>query len=794
MPGTPLLTRLALAGALLVAVPTAASAAAPSSTLVGRAILPAATSSPAPAPFARQPVGGFSNLLVDPRGRPGDYLAMTDNGYGTKANSPTFLLRVYRVRPDFTTRRGGDGSVEVLDRTQLRDPRGFVGFPIQTEGTRTRLLTGADFDIESMRIDGEGDWWFGDEFGPFLLHTNDRGVLLEAPIPTPGVKSPDSPYLAAGETPTLPSSGGFEAMAISRSGRYLYPGLEKALVGDTDPNRRRFLQFDLRAHRYTGRRYDYRTDAPGNVLGDLTALDANRYLVVERDFKDGAATSFDRVFVIDLRRVDADGFLVKRSVIDLLDIADPARLSERGGRPGDLGIGDPFSFPYITTEAVLPLGGDRVALVNDNNFAAGGGRNPNLPVDNDFIVVKVPGLRDAADEPDRPDDDDNDDATPGRDDQIRFATFNASLNRGADGRLVADLAKPGNAQADAVAEIIQRVRPDVLLINEFDYDAEGLAARRFGRNYLSVRHGDAAPIRYPYRFVAPSNTGVPTGLDLDNSGTVGGGNDAFGFGDFPGQYGMLVLSKYPIDQGAARTFREFRWADMPGALLPDDAATPAPADWYSPAELAIFRLSSKSHWDVPIRVGAGRTIHFLTSHPTPPTFDGPEDRNGRRNHDEIRFTADYVDPSRSSYIYDDDGQSGGLPRGSDFVIAGDQNSDPLDGDSVPGSAQQLLDSPFVDSRRAPTSVGGPEQARLQGGANTTHRGDPATDTADFNDNPAPGNLRADYVLGSRTLRPVGGGVFWPAVADPLLSLVGTFPFPSSDHRMVWLDVVPRRNR
>src|SRR5262245_34343145 len=184
---------------------------------------------------------------------------------------------------------------------------------------------------------------------------------------------------------------------------------------------------------------------------------------------------------------------------------------------------------------------------------------------------------------------------------VRFATFNASLNRNAAGQLVSDLSTPANAQAQAVAEIIQRVQPDVLLINEFDFAPEALAL--FQDNYLSLSQHGAQPIFYPYRFIGPSNTGVPTGFDLDNSGSVGGPNDALGFGLFPGQFGLAVYSKYPIDTSAARTFQTFLWKDMPGAILPDDPATSAPADWYSPAELEIFRLSSKSHWDLPLQLG-----------------------------------------------------------------------------------------------------------------------------------------------------------------------------------------------
>jgi len=380
--------------------------------------------------------------------------------------------------------------------------------------------------------------------------------------------------------------------------------------------------------------------------------------------------------------------------------------------------------------------------------------------------------------------------------QVRFATFNASLNRNAAGALRSDLSTPANAQARTIAEIVQRVQADVLLINEFDFDP--VAAQLFRDNYLAIGQNGAQPIRYDHWFIAPSNTGIASGFDLNNDGRVvtqpgapGYGDDAFGFGAFPGQFGLVVYSRFPILTGQVRTFQQFLWKDMPGALLPDDPATAAPADWYSPAELAVFRLSSKSHWDLPLQIGR-RTVHFLVSHPTPPVFDGAEDRNGRRNFDEIRFWADYVRPGRGHYLYDDNGRHGGLRPGSHFVIAGDMNSDPFDGDSVPGAAQQLLDHHWINSDFVPVSAGAVEASALQGGANATHRGNPAHDTADFADVPGPGNLRADYVLPSRRLDVLGGGVFWPVLSDPLSRLTGTFPFPSSDHRLVWLDVrVPR---
>jgi len=374
---------------------------------------------------------------------------------------------------------------------------------------------------------------------------------------------------------------------------------------------------------------------------------------------------------------------------------------------------------------------------------------------------------------------------------VRFSTFNASLNRNADGQLVDHLSTPGNAQAANVAEVIQRVRPDVLLINEFDFDPQGTALRLFQDNYLSVPHNGAAPIEYPYAFTAPSNTGIASGFDLNNFGGVvttpgapGYGDDALGFGAFPGQFGMAVYSRYPIDEAAVRTFQNFLWKDMPGNLMPPG--------WYTAEEQAVLPLSSKSHWDLPIRIGK-RTVHFLVSHPTPPVFDGAEDRNGRRNFDEIRFWADYVTPGDGSYIYDDEGGRGGLEPGASFVIAGDQNSDPLDGDSIPGSIQQLTENPRVNASSTPDSAGAVEATQRQGGANLTHRSDPRFDTADFSDS-APGNLRADYVLPSSDLRIWDSAVFWPTRSDPLSRLTGEFNvevpfgFPTSDHRLVWVDV------
>ncbi|NET73060.1 MAG: phytase, partial [Sphaerospermopsis sp. SIO1G2] len=339
-----------------------------------------------------------------------------------------------------------------------------------------------------------------------------------------------------------------------------------------------------------------------------------------------------------------------------------------------------------------------------------------------------------------------------------------------------------------VAEIIQLNNPDVLLINEFDYlESNPLqAVELFQQNYLSISQNGATPVEYPYAYIAPSNTGIPSGFDLNNDGTVGGGNDAFGFGFFPGQFGMLLLSKYPIDTPNVRTFQEFLWKDMPNSLLPTISTPGSGTPWYSPEEQEVLRLSSKSHWDVPILID-GETVHVLVSHPTPPVFDGDEDRNGKRNHDEIRFWSDYVTPEIGDYIYDDDGNLGGLAAGSSFVIMGDQNADPFDGDSFDNAILQLLQNPYINTNSIPSSLGGVEQASLQGGANDNHSGNPAFDTADFADG-SPGNLRVDYVLPSADLQITNSAVFWPEASDPNFASVGTFPFPSSDHRLVFTDV------
>ena len=369
---------------------------------------------------------------------------------------------------------------------------------------------------------------------------------------------------------------------------------------------------------------------------------------------------------------------------------------------------------------------------------------------------------------------------------LRVATYNTSLYNDTDGGLIQRL-EAGDPAARGIATVLQRVRPDVVLLNEFDYDADGRAADVFQRDYLEVAQAaNAQPLRYPYRYYAPVNTGVPSGLDLDRNGTVGGdgrdrGNDAWGYGLHPGQYGMLVLSRYPIAIEQVRSFQLLKWSAMPDALRPID---PQSRGYYYPdAVWSQLRLSSKSHWDVPIQTPHG-LLHLLVSHPTPPVFDGPEDRNGARNADELRLWREYLDndAADASWLCDDSGRCGGLPAGERFVIAGDLNNDPIDGDGRHDAILDLIEHPRTLRFPAPRSVGAGAAARRTGGANAGHRGDAAEDTGDFG--PAVGNLRLDYVLPSAGLRVVDSGVFWPSPAT-----ADAVPAGASDHRAVWIDLI-----
>lgn len=356
---------------------------------------------------------------------------------------------------------------------------------------------------------------------------------------------------------------------------------------------------------------------------------------------------------------------------------------------------------------------------------------------------------------------------------LRVATYNTSLYNDTDGALIARL-QAGDDNARRVAAVIQHLRPDVLLLNEFDYDAGERAAELFQREYLEVGQSGQAPLRYDYRFSAPVNTGEPSGLDLDGDGASDTPNDAWGYGRHPGQYGMLVLSRYRIDAAAVRSFRMLRWADLPGARRPlrEDGGP-----FHPDAVWSQLRLSSKSHWDVPIHAPGG-VLHFLVAHPTPPVFDGPEDRNGLRNFDEIRLLAEYLSPGDKPWLCDDSGRCGGLAADARFVIASDMNADPADGDGVPGAIAQLLAHPRVQAELLPRSAGAAALAATYGIA---RHGDVASHTGDYG--PRTGTLRLDYVLPSREFKVRDAQVFWPLGDAQQVDWL-----TASDHRPVWVDL------
>jgi hypothetical protein len=373
-------------------------------TLEGFATFPADTFAPGPTsgqfiaaangrtpPFIdKQPVQGISSVL---RAWNGDFLVMSDNGFGAQNNSADYVLRVYRISPDFRTRRDGDGTIDIRSFITLRDPGHHVNFPIVAEQEfysassvpvdpairERRLLTGADFDIEAFREAPDGTFWFGDEFGPFLLHTDRLGRVLEAPIPLPGVQSPQNPFLGPNR-PNLPSSRGFEGMAITPDGKTLYPMLEGPLTTDSDQQRLIIYQFDIKHRRYTSKQWFYRLDVAGYSIGDLTAITNTRFLVIERDQAQGAAALFKKIFIVDLKDVDENGFLVKHEIADLLNIADPHNLGGQGPR---------FTFPFQTIESVIPLGPRSIGVLDDNNYPFSNGRVAGQSDPNEFIILRL---------------------------------------------------------------------------------------------------------------------------------------------------------------------------------------------------------------------------------------------------------------------------------------------------------------------------------------------------------------------------------------------------------------------
>jgi hypothetical protein len=348
---------------------------------------------------------------------------------------------------------------------------------------------------------------------------------------------------------------------------------------------------------------------------------------------------------------------------------------------------------------------------------------------------------------------------------VRIATWDVALARSGAGLLLADLAKSPSPQLDAVAEVIQAARPDVLLLTGIDDDHRGMALAALAA--LLARGAEG--IDYPHRFRAPVNAGEPSGHDIDGNGKRTDWADGWGWGRFPGNGGMAILSRLPIDSAAARSFRLLPWSTLPDALLPARTdGTPFP----DPQTRAALRLSSRAHWDVPVQLPDGVALHLLASAPTPPLFDGAEGFNRRRNHDEIGFWTAWL---AGTAFPEDSGAPAPAPA-TRFVVLGNLNADPADGAGLRDGIADLLASPHLQDPE-PASAGG------AAAASPGHAGPPALDTADW-DEDGPGNLRVDYVLPSADLSVAASGVFWPEPGARLAEAVAA----ASPHRLVWVDI------
>lgn len=326
---------------------------------------------------------------------------------------------------------------------------------------------------------------------------------------------------------------------------------------------------------------------------------------------------------------------------------------------------------------------------------------------------------------------------------LRIATWNVGLDRQGPGLLVDDLSKGEDPQIAAVVRVLAALKADVILLTAVDYDRGGVALS------LLAEQLEAAGLDYPHRFAFRPNTGTQTGLDVDGNGRIGDPRDAQGFGLYAGQGGMAVLSRLPVDTAAARDFSGFLWRDLPGSLSQD------------PPELAAMqRLATTGFWDVPILTAEG-PLHLLAWHATPPVFDGPEDRNGRRNHDEAAFWGLFLE-----------GKLPMAPPEAPFVLLGDGNLDPADGDGRREGIGGLLAHPALQDP-APRGPHGREEPE--------HRGDPALDTVLYDDL---GGLRLDYVLPSSGLKVTEAGVLWPPASDALTPDLTA----ASRHFPVWVDI------
>ncbi|SFG38884.1 Endonuclease/Exonuclease/phosphatase family protein [Roseobacter denitrificans OCh 114] len=329
---------------------------------------------------------------------------------------------------------------------------------------------------------------------------------------------------------------------------------------------------------------------------------------------------------------------------------------------------------------------------------------------------------------------------------LRVATFNTGLERKGPALLLRDIVRGEDAQIEAVASVLTTIAPDIVALQSFDYDLTGAALSAFSKVLRDVG------LDYPYQFAALPNTGMRTDLDMDGNRRRAEARDAQGYGFFSGQGGMAILSKYPIVTDEVQDFSSMLWRDFPGALLPQTAAGPFPSEQAQ----AIQRLSTTGHWVVPVDVpGLGR-VTLMTLHASPPVFDGPEDRNGKRNHDEIVFWQRYLD-----------GSFGPAPD-RQFVLLGDFNQDPVDGEGLKNAIRSLISDPRLQDVE-PTSTGSAEAT-----------GDPF-DTADWDD-PVPGNMRVDYVFPSSDWRVQEAGVYWPS------GPAGVVAQTASRHRLVWVDL------
>lgn len=368
-------------------------------TLTGFATLPADTFAAGPnagkdisandrqGPFSGQPVQGFSAVqFADNQ----TFWFMSDNGFGAKHNSADFLLRIYRIQPNFRTAKGGDGRVNILNFIQLADPDRKIPFPITNGNSPARSLTGADFDIESLAIGQDGTLWIGDEFGPYLLHFDASGKLLEAPISTPNIRpfNRQAPFVRSPQNPdvlrtaksnvaiNLGSSRGFEGMAMSPDRMTIYPLLEGTVKGDL-PNALRIYQADTRTRQFKGLLGFYQLEDPSHAIGDFAMINQNEYLVIERDNHQADAAKFKKIFKVNLAKRDTKGFVAKEEIADLLNIQDPNDLNQDGNTT--------FRFPFQTIENVLVINANTILVANDNNYPFSLGRPP--AIDNSEIIL-----------------------------------------------------------------------------------------------------------------------------------------------------------------------------------------------------------------------------------------------------------------------------------------------------------------------------------------------------------------------------------------------------------------------